>query len=57
MSQDPAIILLLAVYAGSVYGGSIAAILINTPGTPQSAASCLDGYPMAQRGEAGLALG
>lgn len=57
MTQAPAIILLLAVYAGSVYGGSIAAILINTPGTPQSAATCLDGYPMAQRGEAGLALG
>ena len=53
MGQAPAIILLLAVYAGSVYGGSIAAILINTPGTPQSAATCLDGYPMAQRGEAG----
>ncbi|WP_308916631.1 tripartite tricarboxylate transporter permease [Jannaschia sp. LMIT008] len=57
MGQAPAILLLLAVYAGSVYGGSIAAILINTPGTPQSAATCLDGYPMAQRGEAGLALG
>ncbi len=57
MGQAPAIILLLAVYAGSVYGGSIAAILINTPGTPQSAATCLDGYPMAQRGAAGLALG
>lgn len=57
MSQAPAIILLLAVYAGSVYGGSISAILINTPGTPQSAATCLDGYPMAQQGEAGLALG
>lgn len=57
MSQAPAIILLLAVYGGSVYGGAIAAILINTPGTPQSAATCLDGYPMAQRGDAGLALG
>ncbi|MFK7867737.1 MAG: tripartite tricarboxylate transporter permease [Roseobacter sp.] len=57
MGQAPAILLLLAVYAGSVYGGSIAAILINTPGTPQSAATCLDGYPMAKRGEAGLALG
>jgi putative tricarboxylic transport membrane protein len=57
MSQAPAILLLLAIYAGSVYGGSISAILINTPGTPQSAATCLDGYPMAQRGEAGLALG
>lgn len=57
MGQAPAILLLLAVYAGSVYGGSISAILINTPGTPQSAATCFDGYPMAQRGEAGKALG
>ncbi|GIT89613.1 C4-dicarboxylate ABC transporter permease [Jannaschia pagri] len=57
MGQSSAILLLLAVYAGSVYGGSISAILINTPGTPQSAATCLDGYPMAQRGDAGLALG
>jgi len=57
MSQAPAILLLIAIYAGSVYGGSVSAILINTPGTPQSAATCLDGYPMAQRGEAGKALG
>jgi len=57
MGQIPAILLVLAIYAGSVYGGSISAILINTPGTPQSAATCLDGYPMSQRGEAGLALG
>jgi len=57
MSQAPEILLLLAIYAGSVYGGSVSAILINTPGTPQSAATCLDGYPMAKRGEAGLALG
>ncbi|MEM7528296.1 MAG: tripartite tricarboxylate transporter permease [Pseudomonadota bacterium] len=57
MGQAPAILLLLAVYAGSVYGGSISAILINTPGTPQSAATCFDGYPMAQLGEAGQALG
>lgn len=57
MDQAPAILLLIAIYAGSVYGGSVSAILINTPGTPQSAATCLDGYPMAQRGEAGKALG
>jgi putative tricarboxylic transport membrane protein len=57
MTQAPAILLLLAIYAGSVYGGSISAILINTPGTPQSAATCFDGYPMALRGEAGKALG
>lgn len=57
MDQAPAILLLIAIYAGSVYGGSVSAILINTPGTPQSAATCLDGFPMAQRGEAGIALG
>ena len=57
MGQTPSVVLLLAVYCGSVYGGSISAILINTPGTPQSAATCLDGYPMARRGEADLALG
>jgi putative tricarboxylic transport membrane protein len=57
MPQVPAIALLLSVYCCSVYGGSISAILINTPGTPQSAATCLDGSPMAQRGEADLALG
>ncbi len=37
-------------------GGSVTAILLNTPGTAVSAATCLDGYPMAQRGEAGRAL-
>ncbi|MFT6302766.1 MAG: putative tricarboxylic transport membrane protein [Granulosicoccus sp.] len=57
MEQAPAILLLIAIYAGSVYGGSVSAILIYTPGTPQSAATCLDGHPMAQRGEAGKALG
>lgn len=57
MEQAPAIILLLAVYAGSVYGGSISAILINTPGTPAGAATVLDGTPMAREGRAGEALG
>ncbi|MDL2271533.1 tripartite tricarboxylate transporter permease [Desulfovibrio sp. OttesenSCG-928-I05] len=56
---DPAsaIALLLGCYCGSVYGGCISAILINTPGTPQSAATCFDGFPMAQQGKADLALG
>ena len=49
--------LLLGTYCGAIYGGSIASILINVPGTPQSAATNLDGYPMAQRGMAGEALG
>lgn len=57
MGQIPAIALLLGIYCGSVYGGSITAIVINTPGTPQAAATALDGYPMAARGEADLALG
>lgn len=51
------ILLLLGVYCGAVYGGSITAILISTPGTPASAATVLDGYPMAKKGEAGRALG
>ena len=57
MENVPAIALLLAVYCGSVFGGSISAVLINTPGTPQSAATGMDGYPMAKRGQAGQALG
>lgn len=57
MGQVASISLLLAVYCGSVYGGSISAILINTPGTPQAAATTLDGYPMAVAGHADRALG
>lgn len=57
LDQTVSIALLLGTYCGSVYGGSIPAILLNTPGTPQSAATLLDGYPMARRGRPGLALG
>lgn len=57
MGNLESIALLLGVYAGSVYGGSIAAILINTPGTPQSAATAFDGHALALRGEAGAAIG
>ncbi len=49
--------MLASLYMGAMYGGSIAAILINTPGTPAAAATVLDGYPMAQQGRAGKALG
>ncbi|MBL6927939.1 MAG: tripartite tricarboxylate transporter permease [Rhodospirillales bacterium] len=52
-----AIAVLVSVYACSIYGGSVSAILINVPGTPQSAATVIDGYPMAQQGKAALALG
>jgi len=44
-------------YCGSVYGGSITAILVNTPGTPAGAATVLDGFPMTQQGRAIEALG
>lgn len=52
------ILMLLGIYCGAIYGGSISAILLNTPGTPASAATTLDGYPMAvKHGEPGRALG
>ncbi|HLR13392.1 MAG TPA: tripartite tricarboxylate transporter permease, partial [Burkholderiaceae bacterium] len=57
LPQVPAIALMLGVYCGSVYGGSITAIVLNTPGTPQAAATAIEGYPMALRGDADLAIG
>lgn len=57
MDLVPSVVLVLAVYASSIYGGSITAILINTPGTPNNAATCLDGYPMTLKGESRLAMG
>ena len=48
--------MLLGIFSGSIYGGSISAILISTPGTPASAATLLDGYPLTKKGEAGRAL-
>lgn len=56
MDSISAFALLLGVYCGGIYGGSITAILIRTPGTPASAATVLDGYPMTERGQARLAL-
>lgn len=57
MTPINGILLLLGVYKGGIFGGSIPAILIKTPGTPASSATILDGFPMAERGEAGRALG
>ncbi|TQF77055.1 C4-dicarboxylate ABC transporter permease [Elioraea sp. Yellowstone] len=57
MSPIAAIAFLGAIYCGANYGGSITAILINTPGDPSASATALDGYPLAARGEAGRALG
>lgn len=53
----PAISLMIGVYMGGVYGGSRTAILLNIPGAPSAIATAMDGYPMAQRGEAGEAIG
>ena len=52
----PAILLLVGVYKGGMYGGSISAILINTPGTPAASCTMLDGYPMARAGKGRQAL-
>ncbi len=57
MDDRLAFVFLIAIYNLAVYGGSISAILINIPGTPGAIATGLDGYPMAQRGEAGRAIG
>ncbi len=51
------ILMLLGVFCGAIYGGAITAILIKTPGTANSAATVLDGYPMTQKGQAARALG
>lgn len=52
----PATALMLGIYCGGMYGGSIAAILIRVPGAPCNAATALDGYPMARQGLAGRAI-
>ena len=57
MNPVIAIAFLVAVYCASITGGGITAILFRIPGTPSSAPTTFDGYPMAQRGEAGKALG
>jgi putative tricarboxylic transport membrane protein len=53
----PAIIMLSGIYYGSMYGGTITTVLINTPGEAASVVTALDGYPMAKQGRAGTALG
>jgi putative tricarboxylic transport membrane protein len=57
--MDPvnAIAFLVAIYCASITGGGMTAILFKIPGVPSSAPTTYDGYPMAQRGEAGKALG
>ncbi len=57
MDVIPAIAMLSALYCAGTYGGAITAILINSPGTPAACATSFDGYPMAEQGQAGRALG
>lgn len=56
MESTPALVMLIGVYIGGIYGGSIAAILLKTPGTPASAATVLDGHTLAAKGQAARAL-
>ncbi|WP_174802254.1 tripartite tricarboxylate transporter permease [Martelella limonii] len=56
LPPETALVMLAGVYYGAEYGGSIASILLNIPGTPSSSITCLDGYPMARQGRAGVAL-
>ncbi len=57
MTAEQALPLMMTIMATQFMGGSISAILINMPGTPQSAATLIEGFPMTQRGEGGRALG
>jgi putative tricarboxylic transport membrane protein len=56
MNPVTSIVMLLSLYAGGMYGGSISAILINTPGTNSALATTLDGHPLAKQGKALKAL-
>ena len=57
MDTPTAMLCLLSIYVGGTYGGSYSSILINIPGTAASAATAIDGYPLACKGEGGRALG
>jgi putative tricarboxylic transport membrane protein len=55
-TPDVALSVMVGIFAGGIYGGSISAILLNVPGTPAAGATVLDGFPMAQSGKAGKAI-
>lgn len=57
MGGDQAILVLICLYIGTIYGGSRSAILLNIPGTPANAATGMEGFPMASSGQASRALG
>ncbi len=54
---NDALALMCGVFVGAVYGGAITAILLNIPGAPAAIATGMEGYPLAQKGEAGKAIG
>ena len=56
MTAIPGMMFLLGIYCAGGYGGSVSAILINTPGTPHAAATMLDGHPLSQQGRTKAAL-
>ena len=56
MQPIAALLFMISIFCGSLYGGSISAILLHTPGTPAAAATIFDGYPMTQQGKAHIAL-
>src|SRR6056297_471859 len=56
LEPTAALIMLAGIWYGTTYGGSTASILLNIPGTPANAVTCLDGYPMARQGRGGVAL-
>ena len=57
MEPNSAVLILVCMYVGAIYGGSRSAILLNIPGTPANAATAVDGYPLARQGLAGKAIG
>ncbi len=57
LSAEEGLAMLLGIYCGAIPAGGIPALLVNIPGTPASIAATWDGYPLAQQGKAGLALG
>lgn len=57
MEPLPALVFLLSIYSGGLFGGAITACLINTPGSPANIATVLDGYPMTLKGQSEEALG
>ena len=57
MAASNAVLILVCMYIGAIYGGSRSAILLNIPGTPANAATAVDGHPLARQGLAGRAIG